>query len=144
MPCVTGNFPDNQGPLLPIVITCSQAFTDVLRKENPSIEIPLFSGKMLIDTGASHSMVDKKVIEKLGLKPHGAIKICTPSSTDHEVRTFDVDIIFPHHNNARMANIIVSESDFSSQNIDGLIGRDILKIGLLVYHGYTGQFSLAF
>lgn len=38
----------------------------------------------------------------------------------------------------------VTASSFAGQAIDGLIGRDIIDRGMLVYNGQTGQFTLAY
>jgi hypothetical protein len=38
----------------------------------------------------------------------------------------------------------VTASSFAGQAIDGLIGRDIIDRGLLVYNGQIGHFTLAY
>ncbi|MDI6592044.1 MAG: hypothetical protein QME61_03900 [Patescibacteria group bacterium] len=43
-----------------------------------------------------------------------------------------------------IGNVRVIEGIFEGQNIDGLIGRDILKLGLFVYTGYDISFTIAF
>lgn len=78
---------------------------------------------------------------ELGLLPKGVVYVNTPS--DHAVRcfTYDLDILFPDHR--AIVNVLVCEAPLTGQNIDGLLGRDVLQNCLLVYSGYDNQFTLA-
>jgi len=89
---------------------------------------------MLVDsaTGASVSAIKAGIATQLGLKSHGITKIATPSDGAHQCPLYDIDILFPVHQLVTK-NVRVIESAFEGQNIDGLIGRDILKLGLMVY-----------
>jgi len=42
------------------------------------------------------------------------------------------------------AKMIVTEAPLQGQNIQCLLGRDLLAYGLLVYNGPTNTFTLAF
>lgn len=41
-------------------------------------------------------------------------------------------------------NVPVTCSNFTSQGIQGLIGRDILANATLIYHGHMNMFTLSF
>ena len=137
------------GALVQVVLLPSAAFLKSLREKGSNEEekrrIP-YKGMMLIDTGASMSMIDKEVAEVLKLKHRGVTKIITPSTTEkdtpQECLTYDIDIML--ENGVYFENIEVIAGEFKkTQGHNGLIGRDILKHALLVYHGYSGQFTLA-
>ncbi|NQU82515.1 MAG: aspartyl protease family protein [Parcubacteria group bacterium] len=144
MPSLTKRIPDlhHIGPIIEALIGVSSVTKDILQKEQKEIPQPI-TARMLVDTGASVSAIKKGVADQLGLKPHGLTKIATPSHGAHECPLYDVDILFStHHTGIR--NVRVIESAFEGQNIDGLIGRDILKLALLVYTGYDNSFTIAF
>jgi hypothetical protein len=92
--------------------------------------------------GASGSAVDLEVIEQLGLQPTGAISIATPSHAHHDVLTYDIDL-FIEQNQFHLADVPVFATGLKNQGIPGLIGRDVLQHMLLVYNGYSGDFTLA-
>jgi hypothetical protein len=93
---------------------------------------------MLIDTGAGMTCLCKTVIAQLGLQPTGSIGIHTPSTqgVTHQCSTYDADLTFPTAPTLRhIAALPLVESDFSAQGIQGLIGRDVLKIFRMTYSG---------
>jgi len=134
------------GPLVEVLIVPSSAYTKYLRDEGKGKEQKdnkIYKGTMLIDTGASTTAIDREVAEFLNLKHRGVTTISTPSSPAHECLTYDIDLMLPA-NNIRFANVQVIEGEFKTmQGISGLIGRDILSTTLLVYHGYSGHYTLA-
>lgn len=144
MPSLTTRFPDLQriGPVVEALIGPSSILKEALQKEKKEIPRPV-SVRMLIDTGASISAIKKGIAAQLGLKPHGITKIATPSNGAFQCSLYDIDILFPVHHLV-IGNVRVIEGIFEGQNIDGLIGRDILKLGLLVYTGYDNSFTIAF
>jgi predicted aspartyl protease len=104
--------------------------------------VPAVRSLMLVDTGASGSAVDLEIIEKLGLQPTGAISIATPSHEHHDVLTYDIDLII-EQNQFHLSDVPVFATGLKNQGIHGLIGRDVLQHMLLVYNGYSGDFTLA-
>lgn len=144
MPCLTVRIPDLQhrGAIIDTLIAPSSALREVLQKEGKEIPKPI-PARLLIDTGASISAIKKGFAEKLRLKLHDITKIATPSNGAYECPLYDIDIIFPIHQ-IIIKNIGVIEAAFEGQDIDGLIGRDVLKLGLLIYSGYDNTFIFAF
>ena len=147
MPCVTHQSPhlQNLGPIVPVIILPSSAFIKALKERSPE-EVEKYShgiqAMMLIDTGASCTVIDKEISATLNLKHHGVTNISTPSSTSYECLLYDIDLQIPN-NKAHFENVQVVETKLKNQGISGLIGRDVLQDTLLIYHGYTGQFTLA-
>src|ERR671925_39286 len=90
MPCVTHQSPhlQNLGPIVPVIILPSSAFIKALKERSPE-EVEKYShgiqAMMLIDTGASCTVIDKEISATLNLKHHGVTNISTPSSTSLSV-----------------------------------------------------------
>ncbi|MHB1799965.1 MAG: aspartyl protease family protein [Vulcanimicrobiaceae bacterium] len=109
--------------------------------------IPLqVPARMLVDTGASHTCLDPSIIAPLGISPTGVIAMHTPSTQGQaqQVFQYDVSITIPHPLAMwGFQALPVSVCSLASQNIFGLIGRDVLDHVLLVYNGVTKSFTLA-
>jgi len=114
------------------------------------IAVPQFPiAEMLIDTGASHTSIDKTILAQLGLSPTGVMPVHTPSTGDTPVNmaTYDVGLLIAG-GVASAQHVIpthsVTECDFSKQGIGGLIGRDILANARLTYSGPDSFLYLSF
>jgi predicted aspartyl protease len=146
MPSFTGTVPNlvDIGPLVEILISPSRTFTDVVRAVDPDAVIasPLRATAM-IDTGASGTVVNPQIIAALGLSPVGSVPIHTPSTTQPlDCDQYHVDVTFP--NGVSFANAVVICAPLGMQNIECLIGRDILENAVLTYIGYINQFTISF
>lgn len=95
----------------------------------------------MIDTGASGSVIRQGLAAQLGLNPIGLTYVTTPSSTNVPCYEYAVRLIFP---NNVIADVAVLEAPLQGQNMQCLIGRDVLAHGVLVYIGYQNLFSLSF
>lgn len=142
MPSVTIPLEDleKEGPIIEVhFLISSELEKKYLEEKKPLPEpVPI---KALIDTGASACVLKKEIPEKLGLTPIGTTKICTPSTKDHECYQYFMRMVIP-------AQQLVYEGIFISTPLDGqeiscLIGRDVLKNGILIYIGYANQFTLS-
>ncbi|GEM_PF-1069872 len=132
------------GPHIAVKISPSSALRKALKPEEAKQYDKQFSAVMLIDTGASSSMIDIAVAPFLGLSHHGTAAIVTPSGAKDNCLTFDIDLVFEDHK-ISVQNLKVIEGDFKNrQGIDGLIGRDVLSNALLVYQGWANQYTIAF
>jgi predicted aspartyl protease len=130
------------GPIIEVLISPSQALRRILEEKQQLVPQPL-QKIMLIDTGASASAIKTGIAKELNLRPHGTITISTASHKSVICLTYDVDITFKIQKVA-VLNVRVFESNFEGQPIDGLIGRDILSQGLLIYNGYDNAFTIGF
>jgi predicted aspartyl protease len=99
------------GPIIPVVILPSSAFMKALKESEPA-EVEKYSHEframMLVDTGASCTVIDKEISDALNLKHHGVTNISTPSSTNHECLLYDIDLVIPN-NQVHIPNIQVVE-----------------------------------
>jgi len=135
-----------EGPIISLIVGASAPRIQALQAANLPIPTPV-TLRCLIDTGASGTCLDTTAIAPLGLSPTGTTLISTPSTgaNPHQCNTFDVGIMFYHTENSRVFGTVpVMATDFSAQQIDGLLGRDILSSCLFVYDGAAGIFSIAF
>ena len=122
-------------------IGVSEPAAHLLRQESKPVPNPV-EIPALIDTGASGTAVKPEVIRQLQLTPRGVTNIATPSSAAHPCNVYDVSLTFA--NGVVVPVITVIEVPLEGQVIQGLIGRDVLAHGILIYSGYTNTFSLSF
>jgi predicted aspartyl protease len=122
-------------------IGVSEPAANLLRQQSKPIPNPV-EITALIDTGASGTAVKPEVIRQLQLTPRGVTNIATPSSAAHPCNVYDVSLTFA--NGVIVPVITVIEVPLEGQVIHGLIGRDVLIHGILIYSGYTNTFSLSF
>ncbi|MBU0760927.1 MAG: hypothetical protein KJ600_05225 [Nanoarchaeota archaeon] len=128
------------GPLVEVLFLISSELEERYRKEKKEIPEPVVV-KALIDTGASMCLIQEDIPKKLGLEPVGTTKICTPSSKDHACYQYFMRMAIPSHNLTYHGVFIASP--LQGQEIDCLIGRDLLKDGILIYLGNANQFTLS-
>ena len=98
----------------------------------------------LWDTGAQCSLISMSVVEKLGLTANGKMKIKTPSG-EKEFDTYMVDAIIPaEEEGVRFTGIQVAESMIGSQNVDFLVGMNIICMGDFAVSNYNGRTAFTF
>lgn len=119
----------------------SSVASEVLIKKRERVPAPI-EVTALIDTGASATCVNPEIVKSLGLIQRGVTQIATPSSKAHPCDVYDASIHFP--NGVEVPTIQIIEAPFEGQNIQCLIGRDVLAHGVLIYIGYINQFSISF
>jgi hypothetical protein len=91
------------------------------------------------------SVLDRGVIAPMGLEDRGPVPIHTPSTGDgFEYRDqYDVSVVIGEGRpDPLVVTITVIESDFASRGFYGPIGRDILRLCTLTYHGPKNLFTL--
>jgi hypothetical protein len=85
-------------------------------------------------SSSSGTVVNPRVISALASSAVGSVPIHTPSTTQPiDCDQFHVDISFS--NVGSFANAVVIGAPLGMQNIDCLIGRDLLATGVLTYIG---------
>jgi predicted aspartyl protease len=113
---------------------------EALKKTTERIPEPV-PAKGMIDTGATGTVIHPAVVRQLGLKPVGVIPISTAFSESVPCYKFLVRLIFP--NNVIVETLAI-EAPMRGQQIQCLIGRDILAQSILIYTGYLNQFTVSF
>jgi predicted aspartyl protease len=95
----------------------------------------------LIDTGASHTVLQQRLASRLGLQPVGRSAFQTPTQASASFPRYDVRLHFPH--DIEKETTVVG-MPLQGQHIQCLIGRDVLADAVLVYLGESNLFSLSF
>jgi hypothetical protein len=113
----------------------SESFDPKLTKKYPKTEI--FNA--LWDTGATNSVITKKVAEKLGLIPTG-VSIVHGVSGQIQVETYSVNISLP--NNVMILSLRVTEGILG--DFDVLIGMDVISKGDFVINNSNNQTIFSF
>lgn len=128
------------GAILPnIEISLPQILVDELTKKGMPIPKPI-TGNALIDTGASASVVDLSVISSLQISPVGVATVLTTAGPVQQ-NLFPIRFVLP----GLVIDIsAVLGADLRPFGIVSLIGRDILSLFLMIYHGRAGMITLAF
>ena len=92
------------------------------------------------DTGATGSVITKKVAQELGLKPAGMVEVHTASDTKM-ANTYLVNIWLP--NKVLVYNLVVIEGKIVGQ-CEVLIGMDIISKGDFAVTNYNGRTVFTF
>lgn len=141
------NQPDPQqlhvsGPALQIQIEVPDELAALFSKQGNVIPQPQ-TGTALIDTGASFTAVDERVLRQLALVPVGSQPVSTPSG--QSVRAlYPCKITFPGTPIPSLPFNAIIGCDLTGFGHVALIGRDLLRHFLLVYNGPEGHWTLAF
>ena len=146
MPSITTSI-QSLGPIVQLVVAVSAPRRQALQTAGRQVpQIVLVNG--LIDTGASSTVVDLSVIQRLQIPASGMVQIMTPSTgaTPHDCNQYDVTIAIPLANNELhlIETIPVLEASLIHHGIDALIGRDILKSAILIVNGHHDSLTLCF
>ena len=112
---------------------------DQLKKVGQTIPLPVAATAM-IDTGASGTVIRDDFAVKLGLNPIGTVLINTPSSNNVSCYEYLVRLALP---NQIIVETTAIAAPLQGQNIQCLIGRDVLHLAVFIYVGYAGMFSLS-
>ena len=86
----------------------------------------MYTNKALWDTGATQSCISHAVVSRLGLIPFSQTMMCGASGMK-VCNVYLVDVVL--RNNVTVKDIHVIEAELDNQNIDMLIGMDIIGLG---------------
>lgn len=125
-----------EGPVIPTMVFLPE---EVQRQRN---EDPRLSVLALIDTGAERTCIDFDIATKLKLSAIDRITAIGAHGVE-ETDIYSVSFSFPDHKIEFLDwNVIGARLKTAGFSI--LIGRDVLRLSLLVYDGATGDVGLEF
>lgn len=130
---------EGDGPLIEVTFGLVRAAAQLRRDAGEAVPSPI-RATALIDTGASGTVAKAGLLAPLGLHPVGVISVNTPTGHDVPCPTYAVSLALPQGT----IEVTVIEAPLEGQNIEALIGRDVLKHGILIYQGPSNQFTLSF
>jgi hypothetical protein len=131
--------------MLEVFVGVSKPREEALIKAAQTVPPPVLV-RLLVDTGASGTVIDPAVISKLNLSPTGLMTIHTPSTgtTPHQISQYDVSLVIPHQALTRTFFALpIGECSLKEQGIDGLLGRDVLAHCLFIYAGPDNAYILS-
>jgi predicted aspartyl protease len=142
MPSLTLTEPNlrGKGPVIEIHVGVSARLETVLRAVGDPVPPPI-PVAALIDTGASHTIIQQNLAVRLGIRPIGTSSFNTASASNVLCPQYAVQLLLPH--NVSFEKTVV-EMPLQGQHIQCLIGRDILAHAVLVYLGESNLFSISF
>jgi hypothetical protein len=127
------------GPLVDITLWLVASARQALTTQGNSVPTAV-PGTAMIDTGASMTVVQQGLLGPLGLHPVSSAAVNTPTSQGVACPLYAVQLALPNG----FIEVNVLEAPLQGQNIQALIGRDVLRHGVLIYEGHSGHFTLAF
>ncbi|WP_372484152.1 hypothetical protein AB9H29_14455 [Stenotrophomonas sepilia] len=140
-----------QGPVVDVYVGVSSARQRALQDNGQPVP-NLQRVRLLIDTGASRTTICDSVMSQFAMQPTGQVPVSTPSTgaTPVYMSLYDVNLYFLFQGGAvpppmhMVDTVPVIATDFQAQGIQGLVGRDILARGSLIYHGDINLCTLTF
>jgi predicted aspartyl protease len=125
--------------------------TEARRRELAAMGAPMPADvllDLLVDTGASQTVLDKTLILPLGLVSTDVKSFFAPAKNGAVAEVSNVyKVSFTLLGDQRAPltahALPVFENDFSAWPGDGLLGMDVLKLCQFVFNGPAGSFTLA-
>lgn len=148
MPLVTGLL-SADGAVIDVLIGVSQN----RRQRLLSVGFALPAAVALraqIDTGSYVTGVIAAAFDQLGIQPFRVVPVRTPSTTldkPHFCEMFDVSLtLLSGMTRMELPSVhVIASADFQrEENVQAIIGRDILNRCVFTYEGTHGSFRLAF
>ena len=129
---------ERYGAISDIEILLPLSFEHKLTEQGIKLPDPIkCSG--LIDTGTEKSCISTEIIKKLGLEARGISQVVRGTDT-LPCLTYPVRVQFSNSVGVSLVSVI----GIDLEGIEFLIGRDILSHGVLIYSGYSDEFTLGF
>lgn len=142
MPSFTTGVTDLQrlGPLVELEVAVGAATEAALRQAGDAVPSPIPVVAM-IDTGASNTVIQQGLAARLGLPPTGMTYVHTASHSNVPCSLFPIRLLFPQN---VVQETTALEVPLQGQQIQCLIGRDVLARAVFIYIGDRNLFSLCF
>lgn len=138
----------SSGALIDVSVGLVDARRRVLQREGRECPPPV-QVKLLIDTGASTSLIDEGVMRTLQLTPTSATSYHSSSTggVPQDCDMYDVQLFLggmATSNNLQIDPIPVMANSFINQPFDGLLGRDVLNRIRLSWNGPARSLHLEY
>lgn len=135
------------GPIIDAEVRPHLGRQGILRRMGK--QVASFRVRLLVDTGSSHTVLDSSLIMALGVHGTGTADVYTGSTGNTPITTslFLVSITLDSAQRGRAHTInalLVSTGDYNGRQHQGVLGRDVLRTGAMIYEGDLASVSLAF
>ena len=129
---------EQEGPILEGVLAVPDAMQKASNVSSGAVKSQ--TGFIMLDTGASCTCFDIETATDMGLAIVGRGSITSASHDSHPTPLYAGRLIFGGMNMAVNRGL---GANLKSQGLIALVGRDILRNGILIYNGTNGSVSLA-
>lgn len=119
-------------------VEVSEAFDPKTRGTEPERQKEQY--RAIWDTGATNTCITRRVAEQLGLEPTGKARVSGVHGVK-EVPKYLINLYLP--NNVNFAGISATEAEIGN-NIDVLIGMDVISHGDLAISNFNGRTIFSF
>lgn len=138
----------SNGLLVDVQVGVSAARKAQLWKRGISIPPPV-SATFIIDTGADTTLVNDQIMRTLALTPTDQAKVLTSASVGvpEVYDVFDVELEIINRKGQpswTLQPLAVLAKHLPNQGTDGMLGRDVLGLGVLEYDGPRAVFKLMY
>ena len=104
-------------------------------------EIPFVSIRGMVDTGASGTLIENEFFQSLGIESYDLVRLHTASTTAPLTRgKYRVRVVL---SDSIAFEIDAVDGSLAGQNIQCLIGRDVLEYVVFTYDGPNSRFSIS-
>lgn len=103
---------------------------------------PAIAVRLLVDTGCSHTSIRPRLARRLGLVPIARRRVSTPSH--HGVPADVCRVSLTVGSLVTIRDLAAVGTPLEGQDVDGLLGRDVLRHAMLVDHGPEESWTVAF
>lgn len=136
------------GLLVDVNVGLSAARRAALYKQGVSCP-PAIQTTLIIDTGADSTMIDEGLARGLQLTPTGQARVLTSQSRGVpepcDVYDIELEVINRTGNPSwRIQPLQVLARPLHNQSMGGMLGRDVLSLGVLIFDGPRKQFTLVY
>ena len=144
MPCISGQYNPEAGVLLQVAVLPGGHLNQAIRSnsEKPSIGVMGAPVNGLLDTGADHTCVSRRLAQSLNLRPSGKVPVSGATGAS-EMNQYMIDLLLQFgQNSIAITEHMVTEFTSSSTAYDMLVGRDIICKGVFTMD-FSGRFSFS-
>lgn len=137
----------SDGPIIDLLVGVGAGAAEAAGMDGEPIPAPVLA-RALVDTGASHSLVDASIIVPLRLSvlDFQAVNSATSGSKPRSLPVYDVSIALPTRpRHVVRRSIPVPAVEFSKEHgFTMLLGRDVLRDCVLEMNGPENRLTLTF
>jgi hypothetical protein len=128
---------DAEGPVVRLKLSPCRSAQEARRRMGKTIHTPI-EVDALIDTGASHSVLQDNLLEPLGVLPVGLVLLNT--TIDESVRCYEF-FLQAELGPLRFAAVFLG-APLPASHFQAIIGRDVLDNFTMLYDGPNKRFTL--
>jgi len=128
------------GPVIEVRLALRSTFEQTLIQNYQAVPEPI-KIRALIDTGSPITVIREGIADRLSIDPSGTDWLTTALSSYTQCPVYPVRLLF---SDEASFEVTVAAVPLPYQNVECLIGRDVLRHAVLTYIGFKDTFTLSF